>query len=116
MEHSVIAKQQGDPRRFHAYLSLHEFEALLFSSTSAITNALGQEHRHELERIRTQLSPEDIDDNPSGCPSSRLRRLYPKYKKRIDGPVIASSIGIDAIRQECPHFNDWLTFLEAKTF
>jgi hypothetical protein len=113
---AVVAKQQGDTRRFHAYLSLHEFESLLFSSTSSIADALGAHQLPELERIRAHLSPEEIDDDPATCPSARLRRLYPKYKKRIDGPIIVGRIGLDAIRRECPHFNEWLTFLEGRAF
>lgn len=116
VEDAVIAKQQGDTRRFHAYLSLHEFESLLFSSTSSIADALGAQQLPDLERIRAHLSPEEIDDDPATCPSARLRRLYPKYKKRIDGPIIVGRIGLDAIRRECPHFNEWLTFLEGRAF
>ena len=48
----------------------------------------------------------------STCPSARLKALFPDYKKRVDGPTIASAIGLETIRRNCPHFDRWLTFLE----
>ncbi len=101
----------GD-RRFIPYLSLHEFEALLFTSPEIIAQVVGATSlASSLNRIKKSFnSPEEIDDqNP---PSRRLRDLIPKYNKRVDGPQIASEIGLDRIRRACPHFNDWLVKLE----
>ena len=104
--------QLGTPNRFVAYISLHEFEALLFSDTDAIANQLGSENRADVESVRQTFKPEEIDDDSTTCPSARLKHIYPKYKKRVDGPLRASRIGISAIRSECPHFDSWLTRIE----
>ncbi|WSG72010.1 DUF4276 family protein [Nonomuraea glycinis] len=43
------------------------------------------------------------------APSKRLLRLYPRYRKTSDGPLVIAEIGIDAIRKDCPHADAWLT-------
>jgi hypothetical protein len=35
------------------------------------------------------------------------------FSKVADGVLIASDIGIETIRKECPHFNAWIEQLEA---
>ena len=37
----------------------------------------------------------------------------PRYQKTLHGPLAVMEIGIDAIRAQCPHFNEWLVRLEA---
>jgi len=37
----------------------------------------------------------------------------PDYQKTFHGPLIASDIGLDVIRGVCPHFNAWLSKLDA---
>jgi len=39
--------------------------------------------------------------------------LIEGYRKVDDGVDIASEIGLETIRRECPHFNVWLAQLEA---
>ena len=56
--------------------------------------------------------PEDINDNPETVPSKRIFKLFPEYDKVADGPIIAQRIGMEVLRDECPHFNDWVTFIE----
>ena len=112
IEQAIGSTHQGSPARFRAYLSLHEFEALLFSQVSSIAAALGTHLSNELENIVRQYQPEEIDDHVATCPSARLKALFPDYKKRVDGPTIANAIGLEIIRRNCPHFDRWLTFLE----
>src|SRR5262245_24180936 len=52
--------------RFYPYLSLHEFEALLFVSPKEIADGFARsELLQALERIRQSVAtPEDINDNP----------------------------------------------------
>lgn len=59
-------KKDIDNRRFLGYLSLHEFEGLLFSSPSIIAKTLNFQNReNEIKRIRDSFSsPEEINDNP----------------------------------------------------
>ena len=102
-----------DPR-FLPYLSLHEFEALLLTSPDQIATALsGESVIPELVSILASASsPEEVDDGPTTHPSARLSRLLPAYRKRLHGPMIARRIGLDAIRRECPHFDQWLIEVE----
>ncbi len=67
----------------------------------------------QLERIRGKFStPEDIDDSPDTAPSKRIEALLPRYRKRIDGPLLAQTIGLETIRLECPRFREWMQRLE----
>jgi hypothetical protein len=101
--------------KFLPYLALHEFEALLFTSPAQIASHFPDHGRlTQLENIKSQFgSPEEIDDDPLTAPSKRIKNVYPAYQKRADGPTIAQRIGLELIRQECPHFNEWLTKLES---
>ncbi len=101
---------------FLPYLQLHEFEALLFSSVEEIADTMpnGDRKRADLETIRkSYATPEEINNSPETCPSKRLIKLFPEYTKVVYGTLISGNIGLDAIRRECPHFNEWLTSIES---
>lgn len=96
--------------RFLPYIQLHEYEGLLFSSPPVFATAIRQEQlaRH-FQQIRDSFpTPEDINDDPLTAPSKRILAAYPRYRKVLHGTVAAQSIGIAAMRQECPHFREWL--------
>ena len=101
-------------RRFLPYLSLHEFEALLFVSPKHIVEqipGLESSINQELVTIKSTFqTPEEIDDDDP--PSYRLKAMIARYQKTLYGPIIAEAIGIDRIRSECPHFDGWLKELE----
>jgi hypothetical protein len=101
--------------RFVPYYSLHEFEALLFVSPAAIAQTFslpGLETK--LVAIRSAFSsPEDINDDPVTAPSARLQSLYPRYSKPFFGAIIAGRIGLQEMRNECVHFDEWLSRLES---
>lgn len=100
---------------FIPYIQLHEFEALLFSDIAVVDRVLstGRESKYEeLVRIRQEYAPEEINTRPETAPSKRLRNLYPRYSKISEGMVIAERTGLTKIRDNCPHFNSWLTELE----
>jgi hypothetical protein len=101
--------------RFVPFVVMHEFEGLLFSDCAAFARGIG---RLALEqaflRIREQFAtPEDINDSPMTAPSKRVTELIPEYQKPLLGNLAALEIGLDRIRQACPHFQDWLGRLEA---
>jgi hypothetical protein len=100
--------------RFHAYLMIHEFEALLFAKPDELCNALYHPATlPQIMSIRSSFStPEDINDNPQTAPSKRIAQLLPGYQKPLHGPLLTKRIGLELIRQECPHFNEWLSWLE----
>jgi len=103
-------------RKFYAYLVRHEFEGLLFTNPEEIAKKiLPRKKASELQKIKQNFpTPEDINNNPSTAPSKRIEKIFPDYDKVADGPVIAQRIGLDAIRRECPHFNDWIEYIEKK--
>jgi len=102
------------PDRFIPYIQMHEFEGLLFSDPAGFAKGLGNTKlTQDLALIRAQFgSPEDINDGPATAPSKRIDRLCPEYDKPIHGSLAAIEIGLDAIRRECPHFDEWVTRLE----
>lgn len=105
-----------DPRRFVPYVSMHEFEALLFSDCEKLAVGLGHPgiQRDLLEIVEDCGSPERINDSQETAPSKRLKCLIPDYDKVWSGIRIAESIGIEALRSECPHFGKWISDLEAR--
>lgn len=99
-------------RRFVPYIQLHEFEALLFSDPGSFSVAFPDEAEAiaNLARIRqSAFNPEHIDDGADTAPSRRICNLFPQYTKTVHGPIIARTIGLRRIREECPHFNEWIT-------
>jgi hypothetical protein len=101
--------------RLIPYLSLHEYEGLLFSDPDALAQALNQANlAHRFRQIRNDFpTPEDIDDSPENAPSKRVIAIYPAYRKVIEGTLAAKAVGIERMRQECGHFQQWLERIEA---
>ncbi|MGH9430407.1 MAG: DUF4276 family protein [Terriglobia bacterium] len=101
--------------RFLPYLQLHEFEALLFSDPNALAAGIGQpDIAHDFVTIRDAFpTPEDINDNPNSAPSKRVLQCHPPYRKVLDGTLAAERVGIDRMRDECPHFREWVERLAA---
>ncbi|MFY9826903.1 MAG: DUF4276 family protein [Thermoanaerobaculia bacterium] len=101
-------------RTFLPYLSLHEFEALLLVVPKEIEKV--SPGKHDAARLVAEVarfaSPEEVNDGPETHPSARICRVVPGYQKRLHGPVIASRIGLAAIRKRCRHFDEWLRRLE----
>jgi hypothetical protein len=99
--------------RFIPYVQMHEFEALLFSNPAVLAAHLESVEQSVLQEIKAQFSsPEEIDDSPETAPSKRILRLDPSYRKRYDGMLLAQNIGLNVMRAECPHFNEWIRSLE----
>lgn len=101
-------------QRFCPFLTLHEFEAWLFSAPAVVANHFAKAYLEgQLQNIAdTAGGPELINEHPNSHPKERISRLVPSYKETSDGPVICSKIGLNIIRQGCPHFHDWLSALE----
>lgn len=112
-----LAAEMGDsfyPNRFIPFVMMHEFEGLLFSNCERFGKGIGKpELAPQFQAIRNQFAtPEEINDSPETAPSKRVEGLVPGYEKPLLGALAAIEIGLDAIRAECPHFNQWLTRLE----
>lgn len=105
---------QFNDRRLRPYLMLHELEAMIFTDISK------WEHRFDdaaaiaaLKNDVRNLLPEAINETRDGAPSRRIKSRLQAYSKGIHGPLAAQDIGLDAIRAACPHFADWLTWMES---
>lgn len=96
--------------KFLPFLSLHEFEAYLFTSPKHIAGAFPDENiQSDLDTIKRSFgSPEEINDGNFTHPSARLKSLLPSYRKVLHGSIIAKRIGIDLMRSECLHLNSWI--------
>jgi hypothetical protein len=113
LEHEFY-KEIGDSR-FKPYLQIHEFEALLFVQPKKTADLFpGTNKLQELLRIKNEFSsPEEINDGETTAPSKRILKLFPNYEKPLYGAIAVIGTGLQNIRNECPHFNDWLTWLES---
>jgi len=110
-----LLRAQNIEQRFIPYIEMHEFEALLFSDAEILAAKL-QVPNGQIKNILSDYdSPEEINSAPDKAPSKRLEKLVTGYKKVIMGKVIAQSIGITKIRQECACFNAWVNKLEQLT-
>ncbi|MCC7386268.1 MAG: DUF4276 family protein [Deltaproteobacteria bacterium] len=113
LERLRAARGEDAANRFVPYIQIHEFEALLFSDPEKLAQVLEPPSlARQLHALRGGFgSPEDIDrDQP---PSKRILSFHPSYQKVHHGTRAAIDIGVEAMRSECPHFNEWLSRLEA---
>jgi hypothetical protein len=103
-----------NPQRFLPFLTVHEFEGLLFSDCAAFASGIGREGLAEaFQGVRDAFgTPEEINDSPLTAPSKRVEDLVPGYEKPLLGALAALEIGLERIRAECPLFNDWIGRLE----
>ena len=101
-------------RNFIAYILRHEYEGLLFSKPAAFGEWFDDAKVVDrLLGIRNSFaSPEHINDNQATAPSKRILKLCNSYQKVSHGALIAIDIGLDTIRQECPHFDTWIKRIE----
>ena len=103
-----------DSKRIIPYVSIHEFEALLFSDCGLFASSLGQtDLAGRFQNIKDEFeTPEHINDSPETAPSKRVLDIYPRYQKPLNGKEAAANIGLESIRHECRHFDNWITRLE----
>jgi len=100
--------------RFIPYVQMHEFEALLFSDPKVLADGLGLADDGPIRHITDQFqSPEEINDSQQTAPSKRIAGLNAKYSKVTHGTLISQTIGLNVMRAQCPHFNEWIAKLEA---
>lgn len=114
---AAFAKEINDVR-FIPYIQLHEFEALLFCGIEYLEKYYpGCSKR--CEQLRKDLSkagnPELINSSPETAPSKRIiraiegdKKKYYNYNKPATGKDVTKNIGIEQLRAECRHFNEWI--------
>lgn len=108
-----------DHRRFIPYLQLHEFEALILTDPSHLdwffVEASEQQAIDRLIALSASYdSPELIDDGAETAPSKRIIAELPAYArlKATVAPEVVAKIGLERVRERCPHFGAWLAALE----
>ena len=111
----LALQQDIDEPNFIPNLMLHEFEALLFADLSKFEDWFDGS---AMVNLRTQVpdasAPEKINDGAETAPSKRIAAALVGhgYQKPFHGPLIAMDIGLEPMRERCPHFDAWLKRLE----
>ncbi len=106
-----------NPQRFIPYVSMYEFEALLFSDPKVLAFELDVPLDQITKILTNYPTPEEINNSVETAPSKRLEKICQKggrraYDKTFDGKILTSEIGIEAMRAKCPLFNAWIESLE----
>lgn len=104
-----------DNPRFRPFLTVHEYEALLFSNPQEIAAAFPEQDVHApLQAVRDAFgSSEEINQGPTSHPAARIMNVVVGYRKLFHGTLIAERIGLARIRETCIHFSEWVTWLES---
>ncbi len=99
---------------FIPYLQLHEFESLLFSEVSHFSKIPGVGNKvNRLNEVLNSLEPEEINELPNTAPCKRITNIIGEhYMKHVHGIIVAKAIGLDKMREKCPHFNLWIEKIE----
>lgn len=106
--------------KFIPYIQYHEFEALVFCGIDALKSEYPKAKKsiEELKAILLEFDnqPENINSRPDKAPSKRLISTFLKQRERYDkvrcGVLATSSVGVDKLRELCPHFDEWIGKLE----
>lgn len=116
MNECVQENCQGIAGRFVPFVTMHEFEGLLFSGPEAMAVGMGVPAlARQFQDIRDLFhTPEHINDSSQTAPSKRIKDLMPKYEKVLQGNLAALSVTLPSIRDECEIFNDWVCRLESQ--
>lgn len=104
--------------RFIPYIQLHEFEALLFCGIDYLTKRYPhcEKRCEQLKRALEETgNPELINSSPQTAPSKRIIRAiegdnkrHYNYNKPATGKDVTKSIGMNELRAQCSHFNEWI--------
>ncbi len=112
---AAISQDINHPN-FIPYVQLHEFEAFLMVDPDRLLIMYpdGQTGISRLKRDIAHMNPEEINESPQTAPSKRIIQHLPDYEgqKAQVGPLVAEDIGLNSLREKCPHFNEWITKLE----
>lgn len=114
----LLAEHIGEDK-FLPYLQLHEFEALVLCGHQYLA------HEYDIKGLDKKLqtivdafeNPELINQGRDTAPSKRILHLIEdegkaKYNKPKMGLTVTQQVGIEGLRQQCPHFHAWVTQLE----
>jgi len=108
---TALSEDLADPRLL-PYLSVHEFEALLFAAPEEVEQTLTRPGLASAIGGAPGVPPEEVNDGEDTHPAARILSLAPHYRKALHGPLITSRVGLDQLRRYCPHFSNWVGRLE----
>lgn len=96
-------------RNFFCYISLHEFESLLFANTSAFGCIADENAVQKLTDMKNQFGNAELINNSfETAPSKRISKTISTYSKTLHGTRLASIIGVEKMKSECAHFSQWI--------
>ncbi|GHT29324.1 hypothetical protein AGMMS49574_05760 [Bacteroidia bacterium] len=105
--------------KFIPYIQLHEFEALVFCGLEHLLVDYPDMTKQveNLKKIVASYSnnTEKINNNPATAPSKRIIKEFEKfhhYDKPKSGEFVTDKVGIEALKDKCPHFKEWIEKLE----
>jgi predicted ATPase len=87
-------------------------QVIVATQSVTLVNQLSPEDIMVVEREETHSIFRHLKEEDTANTSKRLLEIFPDYEKVSDGPVIVGKIGLEKIREECAHFNQWMTQLE----
>jgi hypothetical protein len=108
----IVKSNSSYASRFLPYIQPYEFEGLLFSDITKLTEieSTWVKATKDLQAIRYGVeTPEHINDGYETKPSARLGKFLqtPNYRKTLHGTLAIQAIGIDKLLAECRHFSGW---------
>jgi hypothetical protein len=107
--HTAIANQ-----RFLPHLVLHELETWVFAAADQLGSFRAEPDL--AKQLKSDVAeaggPELVNEDPSTAPSKRLAAYCRGYTKTFDGPLAIAELGINRLRAQCPHFDQWLNKLD----
>lgn len=96
---------------FIPYIQLHEFEALFFCDLLRMKDEyLSEYDRKAIDKLyeaTKDIPPEDINNGEETAPSKRLLDAV-RYKKGQAVTISLKKIGVEVMKEKCPHFNEWI--------
>jgi len=109
-----------DSASFIPYIQLHEFEALVFCGLEHLLSDYPDMTKQidSLKKVVENFdnNPERINDNPDTAPSKRIIKAFEShnqhYNKIESGLSVTSKVGIEKLKDNCPHFREWIEKLE----
>lgn len=104
--------------RFIPYIQLHEFESLLFCGIEHIAKyypGCDKRCKQLIKALQDAGNPELINNSPETAPSKRIikaiegdKKTHYNYNKPATGKYVTKNIGVEELRAQCKHFNEWI--------
>lgn len=114
---AALANAVGSDR-FIPYIQLHEYEALVFCGLDHLIE-MYQGTEKNIEKLKNELAaignPELVNDSPRTAPSKRIilaiegnQKEHYHYDKPKAGKFVTQKVGIENLRLQCRHFDEWI--------